>query len=200
MLLLRKAKHHKSSQFCTKYNSDTWNLKYNLCCLRGLHHREGQTTRQRRPNVTGRDVMTVIMAKTRRTCSNRKRIEKLSVTMATHSRCNIFVPSRPCHRKYRDTSRLSQTSGNYSAANINGQAYQTYLLPPSVCSRADWYKCLGGTYIPHLQNIICCQVAWQKGTIVSAESATSIFRAGTHVSNYIMSLNTSAQVSSGVHN
>jgi hypothetical protein len=105
----------------------------------------------RTKDTTGWDVMAVIMAKTRTKCrpSNRKRTEKLSVTMATHSRCNIFVPSRTCHRKYRDTNRISQTSGNYSAANINEQAYQTYLLPPSLCSRVDWYKSFGGTYIPH---------------------------------------------------
>jgi hypothetical protein len=115
----------------------TWNIIF--VAFRRLYNRGGQKTRRREPNVTGWDVMAVIMAKTRRKCSNRKRIEKLSVTMATHSRCNIFVPSRLCHRKYRDTSRLSQTSGNYSAANINRQAYQTYLLPPSLCSRVDWY-------------------------------------------------------------
>jgi hypothetical protein len=119
-MLLRKAKHHNLSHFCMKYNSDTWNLKYNYCCLRWLYHQEGQRIRRRRSNVTGWDVMAVIMANTRRKCSNRKRTEQRSVTMATHSRCNIFVPSRSCHRKYGDTSRASQTSGNYLAANING--------------------------------------------------------------------------------
>jgi hypothetical protein len=60
--------------------------------------------------------------KGRRRIANRKRTEKLSVAMATHSRCNIFVPSRPCQRKYKDTSRASQTSGNYVAVGIKAQA------------------------------------------------------------------------------
>jgi len=53
-------------------------------------------------------VIAVIMANKGWKCNNRKGTQKLSVTMATHSRRDAFVTPRP-HSKFRGGGRGYQT-------------------------------------------------------------------------------------------